>query len=136
MDYDEIFNLSYWRVFGSVLDDNPFAKTVYGQFLSHPEIAAKFAKGDPGKPMEMLRVSVTLAASYYFNRKPEHLLAKFATLHNRGHLGIEPHLYRLWLESVLAAVQTHDPECDANVLEAWRRILTPAVEFMQSKYDV
>ena len=135
MDYEEIFNTSYWRVFGSVTGDTPFAETAYGQFMRHPEIAAKFAKGDPGKPMEMLRLSVTLAASYYFNRHPEHLLAKFATLHNHSHLGIEPQLYRLWLESVLLAVQEHDPACDANVLEAWRRILTPAVEFMQAQFD-
>lgn len=134
MDYEEIFNLSYWRVFGEAGAENPFAETAYGKFLSHPEIAAKFAQADPAKPMEMLRLSVTLAASYYFNRKPEHMLAKFATLHSRGHLGIEPHLYQHWLESVLAAVQTHDPDCDVNVLEAWRRIMTPAVEFMQSKY--
>ena len=135
MDYEGIFNLSFWRVFGSVMDDSPFAKTMYGQFMHHPEIAAKFAQGDPKKPMEMLRVSVTLAASYYFNRKPDHLLVQFATMHNRGHLGIEPHLYRHWLESVLLAVKTHDPDCDENVLAAWRRILTPAVEFMQAQYE-
>jgi hemoglobin-like flavoprotein len=135
MDYEEIFNMSYWRVFGTAVGENPFAETMYGQFLGHPEIAAKFAQSNPSKPMEMLRLSVTLAASYYFHRKPEHLLAKFAVMHSRSRLGIEPHLYRHWLDSVLQAVKTHDPACDENVLEAWRRILTPAIEFMQSKYD-
>ena len=134
MDYEETFNLSYWRVFGSVTGDNTFAETAYAQFLRHAEIAEKFAQGDPGKPMEMLRISVTLAASYYFNRKPGHLLAKFAELHSRRHLGIEPHLYRYWLESVLLAVKTHDPECDEHVLESWRRVMTPALEFMQSRF--
>ena len=135
MDYEEIFNMSYWRVFGTALGENPFAKTMYGQFLGHPEIAAKFAQGDPGKPMEMLRVSVTLAASYYFNRKPDHLLVQFATMHNHSHLDIEPQLYRHWLESVLLAVEAHDPEYTEHVREAWRRILTPAVEFMQAQYE-
>jgi len=135
MDYEEIFNMSYWRVFGVTVGDNPFAETMYGQFLYHPEIAAKFTAGDPGKPMQMLRVSVTLAASYYFNRKPDHLLVKFAAQHSRSRLGIEPRLYRHWLDSVLLAVKAHDPKCDENVLEAWRRILTPAIEFMRSKYD-
>ena len=135
MDYEEIFNLSYWRVFGTIVDEKSAAETMYGQFLSHSEIAAKFAQGDPGKPMQMLRASVTLAASYYFNRKPDHLLLKFADLHSHRHLGIEPHLYRFWLESVLQAVQVHDPDCNEHVLEAWWRILTPAVEFMQSKFE-
>ena len=39
------------------------------------------------------------------------------------------------LESVLLAVAPHDPACDAHVLEAWRRILTAAVEFMQAQCD-
>jgi hypothetical protein len=36
---------------------------------------------------------------------------------------------------VLAAVRGDDPQCDERVLEAWRHILTPALEFMQSQYN-
>lgn len=135
MDYEEIFSMSYWRVFGATLDEEHVAETMYAHFMARPEIAAKFARNDPRKPMDMLRLSVSIAAAYYFSRKPELLLARFATLHNHSHLGIEPHLYPYWLDSVLQAVQAHDPACDADVLEAWRRILTPAIEFMQSQFN-
>jgi len=135
MNDEEIFNLSYWRVFDGDADGNTFAEEAYGVFLRQPEVAAKFARSTPDKPKEMLRISVTIAASFYFNRKPELLLAKFAELHSLRQLDIEPHLYAHWLDSVLAAVKLHDPQCDERVLEAWRNILTPAIEFMQSKYS-
>ncbi|MCX7009115.1 MAG: hypothetical protein NTY53_18015 [Kiritimatiellaeota bacterium] len=135
MNDEEVFNLSYWRVFEGDADGNLFAEDAYGVFLRQQEIAAKFAHSNPGKPKEMLRLSVSIAAAFYFNRKPELLLAKFAELHSLRHLDIEPHLYAHWLNSVLAAVKLHDPKCDERVLSAWRNILTPAIEFMQSKYS-
>lgn len=135
MNDEEIFNLSYWRVFEGDADGKNFAGDAYNVFLQQPEIAAKFAHSNPGKPQEMLRLSVSIAAAFYFNRKPDQLLARFAEQHGHRHLNIEPHLYAHWLASVLEAVKLHDPQCDERVLQAWRNILTPAIEFMQSKYS-
>lgn len=135
MDYEEIFNESYWRALGMGIEGESFADTAYRRFLSHPKVAAKFEGRDPGKPMSMLRISITLASSYYFNRGPDHMLLQFAEQHSRRDLDIDPHLYDYWLDSILAAVKVHDPESNDHVLAAWRQILSPAVEFMRSKYE-
>ena len=135
MDYEETFNMSFWRALGTEVQGISFAETAYQHFLTYPEVEEEFRGRDPEKPKEMLRISITLASSYYFTGSPDHLLRRFAEMHSQRDLDIKPHLYDYWLESVLVGVRAHDPECNDEVLEAWSHVLQPAIEFMRDHYE-
>ena len=134
MDYEETFNMSFWRALGTEVEGISFAQTAYEHFLTYPEVEEKFRGRDPEKPKNMLRISITLASSYYFTGSPDHMLKKFAEMHSSRDLDIEPHLYDYWRESVLEAVRAHDHECDEKVLDAWHHVLQPAIDFMRENY--
>ena len=61
-------------------------------------------------------------------------LEYIAKRHDRHHLNIEPELYGLWLEALIATVREFDTEFDLSVENAWRSVLGYGIEYMISHY--
>ena len=131
-DHEETFNLSYWRAVRATGDGGPFMDAFYERFLSQSsEIAEMFAATDFDTQKQMLLISLVHVASFDPVHGPDATMIRLARRHRE--LGISPRSYGLWLDSLLDAVKTHDPEYSEDVRESWQRVLTPGVEFMISE---
>ena len=54
--------------------------------------------------------------------------------HDRHHLDIKPHLYDLWLSSVIASARIHDKSWDTRTEDAWKTILGHVIHRMKKAY--
>ena len=134
-DYEATFNLSYWRAVGRKIDGVVFIDGFYARLLSSSmEIAQKFANTDFDRQKEIVLLSLIHVASYYSADSPGEILERLARRHSRNEVNVEPHLYDVWLDTLLKTVEVYDPEYDSIVCESWQRVLTPGIEFMKSKY--
>jgi len=126
MTYAELehFNESFTRC----TSDPRFLERFYALFLaSSDEVRHKFTQTDLPKQRRALQASfhmVLLAATSdpvgtaHFER--------LAVLHSQPHLDIPPHLYDLWLDCLVQAVQESDsqwPKVADTVIEAERVIM-------------
>ena len=64
----------------------------------------------------------------------EHL-EKIARSHSKSGYDIKPHLYDLWLDSLIDTVQKCDPLFSPSVEEAWRKVMEMGIEYMKSEYE-
>jgi hemoglobin-like flavoprotein len=127
----EQFNDSLERMPGA-----RFLERFYELFLaSSPEVRAKFAHTDFRRQRRVLKVSLYLMMLAVEGRLEGRIhLDEIARRHGRGGLGIQPELYDLWLECLIAAVREHDPRFDAETERAWRAVLRSGIEVMKSRY--
>lgn len=129
----EIFHGSLERCLGS----ENFVDRFYTILKARsPEAAAKFA----GTDMKLQRRKLT--ASLYMTlmleeHSPEGRIhfERMAQLHSRAALDIKPELYDTWMESLVEAAREYDEHFDAETERAWRNLLSPAIEFMRSRYQ-
>jgi len=118
------------------LQSNTFISTFYDEFLdSSVEIRANFAHTDFRKQNKMLAESLKLAAAATAG-VPAGLaeVTARAETHDRHHLNIKPHLYDLWLSSVIHAARIHDKSWDATTEDAWKTILGHIIHRMKKHY--
>jgi hemoglobin-like flavoprotein len=129
----EIFDKSLHRC-----DSNPrFLDFFYEKFLaSSPKVAEKFANTDFGRQKRLLRASfyLILLASADPEDGPERYLDHLARRHSASDLDIGTELYDLWLDSLLSAVETCDPEYGPEVEEAWEKVMGIGIDYMLSHY--
>ena len=59
-------------------------------------------------------------------------LRKIAKKHSPSQLNIPPHLYDLWLDALLQAVQKCDPIFTPRIAQAWRIVLAHGINYMKS----
>ncbi len=132
MDVTEIFHDSLERC-------GPASKFL-GRFYvifkaSSKDVAQKFVGTDFTTQIRILKTSfymAMLAADQPADTQC--YLQRIAESHNRDHLDIKPEFYDLWLESLIQAVQEFDVDYDETVGSAWRQMMTPAIEYLKSKY--
>ena len=113
-----------------------FIPAFYERFLgSSDEIKKHFRFTDFEKQNKMLARSLELCAGATAG-EPEALaeIAERATTHDRNHLNIEPRLYGIWLESIIATASDCDDQWTDATEAAWRRILGHVVDHMVRKY--
>ena len=135
IDYEEIFNLSYWRATQGIVDGVEFVDSFLGRLIaSSVEIQAFFVHSSG----EALRSGILLAlvhlASYYPHYEPDETLEEIAVRHNRHARAIKPHLYDLFLDHLIDTVADYDPEYEVHVGDSWRRVLAPGLEYIKAKY--
>jgi hypothetical protein len=135
IDYEEIFNLSYWRVTSNKVDGVAFVDAFLDALLrSSDEVARKMAGAD----LERFRSGLTLAivhlASYYERGRPHVILQGIAQRQSRTGRNIEPHLYEYFLQALLQTVQRYDPQYDGQIGEAWKTVLRPGLDYMKRMY--
>ena len=135
-DYADVFYLSYWRATQRTIDGVGFLDAFYKNFLaSSPEIAKRFEHTSFDALVRMLSISIVHVAKYYQMRQADPLLKVLADRHSRADLDIKPEWYDHWVAALIQTVEVYDPEFDDTKRESWRRVLTPGVEYMRSRYD-
>jgi hypothetical protein len=102
---------------------------------SSDEVRHKFSTTDFPKQRRLLQASfqiVMLAATSdpvgtaHFER--------LAVLHSQSHLDIPPHLYDLWLDCLVQAVQECDPQWTPETERVWRSMMANGMAFMKARY--
>lgn len=129
----EIFNdsLERCRAKGNFID------RFYERFLaSSPQVAEKFKHTDFTRQRRMLQASLYTILLCIRGTGPNDFtpLEHVAYIHSREVNDIKPELYDYWLEALLATVLEFDHRVNDQILNIWKMVLTPAIEYMQSKY--
>jgi len=126
--------LQFNETFERCVNDPLFLDRFYEIFLaSSDEVNLMFKETDMEIQKAMLVTSMVYMTSAYNNNFSQ--LAKIAETHNINNLNIKPHLYALWLDSLIATAQFIDPLFDRQTEKLWRKIMRPAIEHMASKYS-
>lgn len=104
---------------------------------SSAEVRQKFRDTDFNRQRRMLQNSFYMLMEYVGLSSPESqaYLERIALEHGKDHRDIPPHLYDLWLESLLRAVQECDPRYSPEVEAAWRYMMDAGISFLKSRYD-
>ncbi len=63
------------------------------------------------------------------------VLLEIAIKHDAQHHDIKPHLYLLWLDSLIAAVSDSDPLFDNKIEKAWRIVMQKGIDYMIGQYQ-
>ncbi len=102
----------------------------YDRFVSNPTVRPYFANTKFEHQKRMLTASLYLVvgAAAGTDEGKRHL-EQLAGIHAR--LGIPADLYDLWLAALLATVAALDPQCSAEVSQAWQDVLRHGIEVMR-----
>jgi hemoglobin-like flavoprotein len=120
------------------LRNDQFFQRFYELFLaSSPEIRAKFQNTDFRKQRRMLQTSFYMLIEYIALDWPEcrAYLERIAAAHSKQGRDIAPHLYDLWLDCLLRAVQENDSQYSSEVEAAWRFMMGAGIGFLKSRYE-
>ena len=135
IDYEEIFNMSYWRTTQNVVDGVSFVEHFMKHLLtSSEEIRGFFVNSDGEAFSRGLILALVHLAGYFPDHIPDRVLEGIAVRHNRHGRAIAPHLYDTFLDCMLDTVVLYDPEYEEHVGEAWRHVLSPGLEYIKSQY--
>ena len=130
----EVFNDSLERC----LQGGRFFQRFYELFLaSSPEVREKFQTTDFRKQRRMLQTSFYMLVEYIALGWPEcqAYLERIALAHGKHGRDIAPHLYDLWLDCLLRAVQECDAQYSPAVDAAWRFMMGAGIAFIKARYD-
>lgn len=126
--------LQFHQSFERCVNDPRFIDKFYEIFLSSSdEISILFKDTDMETQKVMLATSMAYMTRAYEN-EPSHL-AEIAEKHNKNYLDINPHLYPLWLDSLVATAKLIDPLFDKDTENLWREIMQPGIDYIISKYE-
>ena len=101
---------------------------------SDPAIPPMFAETQFPRQYRLLQHALGLLLSYG-NRPDEMLLERLAAKHSAKSIDVQPTMYPLFVDSLVATIREFDDRCDAEVERAWREALRPGIDYMKSKYD-
>lgn len=125
----KIFNDSFERC----SRDPAFLERFYEVFISSSdEVREKFKNTDMESQKGVLRISLSYMMLAH---QTPNVLDKLAVRHNMHNIDIKPHLYSIWLDSMVHAVKLTDLEFDDGVEQAWREMMQPGIDYIISKYD-
>lgn len=124
------------KSYGRVLTKRTFVSRFYEIFTqSHPVIGKMFKNTDFKRQNELLSQSINMAILFPQNNViAKNAIARIRQSHNHEHLNINPNLYPLWLDSLIAAVKETDPEFTPALEKQWREILEPAINHIKEGY--
>jgi hemoglobin-like flavoprotein len=133
MSDNELFDLSYGRVFGEGVgisrDADPFFESFYNHFLLDAEVAAVFSSTNMTRQVGMLRKSFFHLVAFYVSNEPSAELERIAVIHHK--LGIDSRFYDNWSDALIKAVGEFDPDCDLATELAWRWAMAPGLTYMR-----
>jgi len=123
--------------FGRCIAAGDLIDRFYAIFLdSNPDIKPHFKDTNFTVQMAMLRQSVNLAIMFAAGSQVGHSgLDRIKKSHSKSELGIPPHLYKYWKESMIEAVSDTDPKFDHKLGAAWGKVLQLAVDHVAGDYE-
>jgi len=101
---------------------------------SDPAIAPMFANTEFPRQYRLLQHALGLLLSYG-NKRDDLLLERLAARHSSQAIDVPPHMYPLFVASLLQTIREFDERCSDEVEQAWREALRPGIDFMASRYD-
>jgi hemoglobin-like flavoprotein len=113
-----------------------FLDTFYERFLaSDPRIEPLFSKTNMKNQKDLLRNGLaTLIMFGGGSSVAKSAVERLALKHDRNNLNIEPAMYQLWVNSLLACVKDHDPKCDPDLIETWSQVIEAGINVMKKSY--
>ena len=131
-DPQELFRESLARC----RDRDDFLDRFYDRFMaSSEEVRAKFLDTDFDLQKQKLMGALNMAADVVDgNASAMRELHERAESHSHHQLDIKPHLYDLWLDTLLATAAECDPGFSPEVESAWRAVLGHIIAYMQLHY--
>lgn len=111
-----------------------FFLAFYRRMLADEATRQKFEHTDFERQVKLIQHGLGLLFSFAKRKNPA-LLERIAVRHGKQDLDIRPDEYPHFIESMLGAIREFDPQCSAEVEEAWRQSLTPGILFMTTRYD-
>ena len=113
-----------------------FFDLFYDDFLnSSVEVQQKFQRTDFARQKRALRLSFLLVMDAVVHKTNDFsVLEPTAISHSRAKADIRPHLYDLWLDSLLRTVKSCDSRYSAETERLWREAFKPAIDYIVSKY--
>ena len=113
--------------------DQRFTDTFYDLFLAKsPEIAKKFEHTDFKHQKLMLRESLLEMLCYDRGIAGSEVeIANLAIRHKD--LGITEEMFTMWLDSLCAAVEEHDPQYTPELGKQWRASMQKGINLMLAK---
>lgn len=110
-------------------------ETFYTGFLSSsPEVQKMFENVDMEQQQRSVAAAFQLAIDVSRDPGLREKLNQQAEIHDRHHRDVGPELYEIWVNSLVAAVQIHDPEFSPVVEQAWRLMLGNVASYMLRRY--
>lgn len=135
-DYLSFFHESCARIMESESRRAEFLEAFYEGFISKSdEIAARFVHTDMERQKEMLHQSIRHMVDFSVKRQANEELRRIAERHSASQVDIAPHLYDVWLDSLVETAHVFDPGFTEEVELAWRIVLAPGIAYMKFKYD-
>lgn len=111
-------------------DENAFYEVFYRHFLESSNlIKLAFQDTDMKKQMEMLSEAVKHLVDFFHDQTDSPYLRNLAEFHYDGKR-VDSYMYRLFLNSFIAALQDVYPFCDKKCVSDWEAVLSPGIEFM------
>ena len=136
IDYKKIYLDSFWRTTNTAIGGRGFFDKFYENFLaSSPEAREKFRNTNMFFQRRMLHDSLIHMQRFSIYKRAEPFIQNLAKKHSKSQLDIKPHLYDVWLTSLIDTVKEYDSEFDDEVELAWRMHFAPGITYMKHKYD-
>jgi hypothetical protein len=110
-----------------------FFDVFYNQFLLSPEVAAKFQGTDFERQKRMLKLSLYVMLGVVVLKSSAYsMLVAIARRHGRDDRNIPPHLYTLWLDSLIFAARKCDWAFNDQIEAVWRKAMQPGIDYIAS----
>ena len=127
----QLLNLSYQRTISP--DYHGFFERFYQIFTaSEPRVQQLFKSTDMNRQYQMLMESMTYLISFAQDQDPGDEMAKMAEMHGKSRLDVPADFYDIWLDSLIVTIKERDPKFTYHVEKAWRKVLTPGIDYMKS----
>jgi hemoglobin-like flavoprotein len=134
VDYEEIFNDSYWKTTQNIISGNSFFDSFYNRFInSSSEVKEKFKSTDMNNQKMMLKESLVHMTGFYVEKIADEHIQNISEYHNK--INIPPHLYDLWLECLIETVKDYDPDFTQEIELSWRLVMATGIVYMKFNYD-
>jgi hemoglobin-like flavoprotein len=113
-----------------------FFDIFYDHFLkSSPQVALKFQGTNFDRQKRLLKLSLhMMMGALVWHSANYSMLTPVAKRHSRKEKDIPPHLYTLWMDSLIFAVKTCDPYFKPQVEKNWRTAMQPGIDYIISFY--
>lgn len=124
-----------FQSYGRSCSKTEFFQDFYATFINKsPVIARTFVNTNMATQQALLRSGI-LWLVMHARGMPDTKIRALGESHSKKKMNIDPALYSFWLDSLIETLRRHDPKFSPELEQAWRRVLMPSIQKIQSMYD-
>ncbi len=123
--------------YGRCRDKPSFFRSFYASLIERDErIATHFADTDLEHQATALRSAINELLMYARGSQVAIMAAdRLARTHSRSERDVEPDLYAVWIDCLVATVARYDPRFEPGLGDLWRSALAPGIARMVAGYE-